>query len=168
MAISINRAHIVGRLGADPEKKGQDGGIVSARVATSSRWRDKDTGEMTERTQWHTVVVFGPAGQFLAQYGKKGDMIAVEGQIETRKWEKEPGSDVYFTEIVVRPYGGSVQLQSKDTQATGETTATRSPRKTDEYDRQKDIEREGQRAVGRGSFSRDLDDEIPFAPEWRG
>jgi len=113
MAINVNKAILVGRLGADPERKGTMGDMVTCSVATSEKWKDKD-GTPQERTQWHKVVVFAQQpGDYLAQYGRKGDLVAIEGQIETRKWERGPNEVVYITEIVVKPYNGSVQILSE-------------------------------------------------------
>lgn len=148
MAIHVNKAIIVGRLGADPEAKGQHGDIVNLRVATSESWKDKN-GERQERTQWHTVVIFTEqAGNFVKQYAKKGDLVYIEGTIETRKWERGPNDNVYFTEIVIRPYSGSVQLQRQG-------STEREP----EPERQEERPKPQQR---REQTSRDLDDEIPF------
>lgn len=110
--IYINKAIIMGRLGADPETR--TGGVVVCRVATSERWKDKQ-GEPQERTQWHSVVIFAEQpGRFLAEYGRKGDLVCIEGQIETRKWERGGDQeDKFYTEVVVRPFNGSVQLMSK-------------------------------------------------------
>lgn len=114
MAISVNRAVIVGRVGKDPVTAGRDGGIVKFSVATSEGWKDRATGERQERTQWHSVVVYNEhAAKFVRDYARKGDLVYVEGTIETRKYEKD-GQDVYVTEIVVRPFGGVVQLQSQE------------------------------------------------------
>ena len=113
MAINVNRAIIVGRLGADPEVKGRDG-FVTCRVATSESWKDKQTGERQERTQWHNVVVFNEHGaNFLREYAKKGDTVCIEGQIETRKFLDRDNQERWVTEIVVPRFGGSVQLMSQ-------------------------------------------------------
>jgi single-strand DNA-binding protein len=148
MAINVNRATILGRLGADPEQKGQQGDFVSMQVATSTYWRDKQTGERQERTQWHTVVIFVEAkANFIMEHAKKGDLVYVEGAIETRKWEKNPGETVYFTEIVIRPYNGEVQLMSQNSSRIQDQVEERQQKKEE-------------RRVP--NFSRDIDDEIPF------
>jgi single-strand DNA-binding protein len=116
MAISVNKVMLVGILGADPEIKGRDSQFVTLRVATAEYWKDKQTGERQERTQWHNVAVFNePNAKFLVAYAKKGDRVFIEGQLETRKWERGPNDTVFITEVVVKQFGGSVQLQSKDT-----------------------------------------------------
>lgn len=114
MAVNVNKVMLVGRLGADPEKRGGESGPVVCRVATSESWRDKKTGDRQERTQWHPVVVWHEQSQkFLLDYVKKGDLVYVEGQLETREWEKD-GEKRYTTEVVIRPFSGSVQSQSKE------------------------------------------------------
>jgi len=112
MAISVNKVMLVGRLGADPEQRRGD--VVTLRLATSESWRDKNSGERQERTQWHNVVIFNEVtARFVANFAKKGDLLYVEGQLETRKWEREGQEDKYYTEVVIRPYSGSVQIMSK-------------------------------------------------------
>lgn len=112
--INVNKAIIQGRLGADPERKGQGEGFVVFSVATSESWRDRASGERKERTQWHKVVVYNEqAAKFAETYLHKGDIVYVEGQIETRDWE-DAGVKKYITEIVVRPFSGSIQGISKD------------------------------------------------------
>ncbi len=108
----MNRATILGRVGADPEIRTFQSGdkVANVRVATSERWKDKDTGERKEKTEWHSVAVFGPAAAVVEQYVRKGDQLLIEGKIETRKWQDQSGQDRYSTEIVVRGMGGSIHL----------------------------------------------------------
>lgn len=156
MAISMNRAILVGRVGADPEKRGREGQIAALRIATSESWKDKRTGERQERTQWHNISVLSePTAKFVLQYVKKGDMVLVEGQIETREWDKD-GEKRYSTEIVVRPFGGQVQLQSKD---GGGRSGGSGGDDADGYSYGGDDRSSGRSS---GSAARDLDDEIPF------
>lgn len=171
MAISVNKVVLVGRLGGEPEVRGQHGDIVNLNVATSESWRDKQTGERTERTQWHKVVIFAEqVGKFICQYAHKGDLVYVEGQLETRKWERAPDDVVYFTEVVVRPFGGSVQLQSKDKREAEEPEERRGADRDLADQTARQAREEAALAKGKGkpkqeakrSFARDLDDEIPF------
>ena len=156
MAIHVNKAMIVGRLGADPEAKGAHGDMVTMRVATSESWVDKQSGERKERTQWHSVVIFNePTARFVLQYAKKGDLVFVEGQIETRVWERNPDDRVYYTEIVVRPFNGGVQLQSQE---RGDQQVRPAERREPAKPQPK------AKPQGRNL---DLDDEIPFMYEWR-
>jgi len=153
MALSLNRVTIIGHLGGDPERRGSDGAVVACRVATNEGYRDKETGEWVDRAEWHNVVVFGGGGQYLANKGKKGDLVLIEGKLKTRKWEKEPGNAIYFTEIVVQPYGDSVQLMSKDgsTPSGGADKEARNSRMSTKASEDR----------GR-QMSREIDDEIPF------
>jgi len=151
MAISINRVSIVGRLGADPQTRGSGEVPVTMRVATSESWT-KD-GERQERTQWHSVVVWNTqAAKFAAKYLKKGDLVAVEGGMEYRKWERDDGNERDIAEVVVRPFSGSVQGQS--TRGGDSGGDSRDDRDSGETSRSRD----------QGSQSRSgwEDDEIPF------
>jgi len=112
MAGSVNKVILIGNLGRDPEVRsfGNGGRVCNLTVATSENWRDKASGERRERTEWHRVVIFnenlvGVAERFL----KKGSKVYLEGQLETRKYEKD-GREVYTTEVVLRPYRGELTL----------------------------------------------------------
>jgi len=149
MAINVNKAIIVGRLGADPDVKRND--VVTLRVATSESWKDKQTGERQERTQWHTVVIFNPTtAKFIADYARKGDQVCVEGTIETRKWERGENDAVYYTEIVVKQFSGNVQLQSKGDR--------------EEREEQRPAQRREEKPESKPQQKREWldDDEIPF------
>lgn len=102
MARGINKAIIVGTLGKDPEVKYTAGGsaIVNISVATNEAWKDKNTGENVEKTEWHRIVIFGKLAEIAAQYLKKGSQAYFEGKIQTRKWQDQSGQDRYTTEIV--------------------------------------------------------------------
>lgn len=159
MAGSVNKAILIGHLGRDPEIRSfQNGGrIASMRLATSESWRDKDTGERKERTQWHSVVIFNePLVKLAEQYLRKGSKVYVEGQIETRKHVNEAGLERYFTEVVLRPFRGEITLLDRqDTGARGspeDYTRTDAPRENADQTR----------SFGSGGGSTDLDDEIPF------
>lgn len=110
---SLNRAQIIGNLGKDPEVRSFSNGgkVVNLSVATTEKWRDRNTNEVKEATQWHSVAIFaeGPA-KIAEQYLRKGSRVMIEGKIETRKWQDQSGNDRYTTEIVVRPYGGTILL----------------------------------------------------------
>jgi single-strand DNA-binding protein len=113
MAGSVNKVILVGNLGRDPEVRSfQNGGkVVNLRIATSETWRDKATGERKERTEWHSVAIFNEnIGKIAEQYLRKGSKVYVEGQLETRKWQDQSGADRYSTEVVLRPYTGSLTL----------------------------------------------------------
>lgn len=113
MAGSVNKVILIGNLGRDPEVRNfQNGGqVVNLRLATSERWKDRNTGEQRERTEWHSVAIFNePVGRVAQQYLRKGSTVYIEGQLETRKWQDQSGQDRYSTEVVVRPYTGSMTL----------------------------------------------------------
>jgi single-strand DNA-binding protein len=113
MAGSVNKVILVGNLGADPEVRSfQNGGkVVNLRIATSESWRDKNSGERKENTQWHSVAIFNEnLARVAEQYLKKGSKVYVEGKLETRKWQDQSGQDRYSTEVVLRQYGGELTL----------------------------------------------------------
>jgi single-strand DNA-binding protein len=113
MAGSVNKVILVGNLGRDPEVRsfGNGGKVVNLRIATSETWRDKQSGERKERTEWHSVAIYNEAlGKIAEQYLKKGSTVYIEGQLETRKWQDQSGADKYTTEIVLRQFRGELTL----------------------------------------------------------
>ncbi|WP_288942652.1 single-stranded DNA-binding protein [uncultured Roseovarius sp.] len=118
MAGSVNKVILIGNLGRDPEVRTfQNGGkVCNLRIATSENWKDRNTGERRERTEWHTVAIFNEALVRLAeQYLRKGSKVYIEGKLETRKWQDQSGQDRYSTEVVLRPYAGEMTfLDSRD------------------------------------------------------
>jgi single-strand DNA-binding protein len=113
MAGSVNKVIIVGNLGRDPEVRSfQNGGkVVNLNIATSESWRDKQSGERKERTEWHRVAILNEnLAKIAEQYLKKGSKVYIEGQLETRKWQDQSGAEKYTTEIVLRPYRGELTL----------------------------------------------------------
>lgn len=113
MAGSVNKVILVGNLGRDPEVRSfpSGGKVVNLRIATSESWRDKQTGERKERTEWHSVAIFNEAlGKIAEQYLRKGSTVYIEGQLETRKWQDQSGADRYTTEVVLRQYRGELTL----------------------------------------------------------
>ena len=113
MAGSVNKVILVGNLGRDPEVRTfQNGGkVCNLRIATSERWKDRNTGEQRERTEWHSVAIFSePLARIAEQYLRKGSKVYIEGQLETRKWQDQSGQDRYTTEVVLRPYRGELTL----------------------------------------------------------
>jgi single-strand DNA-binding protein len=113
MAGSVNKVILVGNLGRDPEVRTfQNGGkVCNLRVATSEQWKDRNTGERRERTEWHSVAIFSePLARIAEQYLRKGSKVYLEGQLETRKWQDQSGQDRYSTEVVLRPYKGELTL----------------------------------------------------------
>ncbi len=113
MAGSVNKVILIGNLGRDPEVRSfpNGGKVVNLRIATSETWRDKATGERREKTEWHSVAIFNEAvGKIAEQYLRKGSTVYIEGQLETRKWQDQSGADRYSTEVVLRPYSGTLTL----------------------------------------------------------
>ena len=102
MARGINKVILVGNLGQDPETRAMPSGkaVTNVRIATSDSWRDKQTGEQKEATEWHTVVFFDRLAEVAAEYLRKGSQVYVEGRLRTRKWQDKTGNDRYTTEIV--------------------------------------------------------------------
>lgn len=109
----VNKVILIGNLGQDPEVRylPHGGAVTNITLATSESWRDKQSGEMKEKTEWHRVVVFGKLAEVAGQYLKKGSQVYVEGQLQTRKWQDQQGQDRYSTEVVVN-VGGSIQMLS--------------------------------------------------------
>jgi single-strand DNA-binding protein len=151
MAGSVNKVIIVGNLGADPEVRTfQNGGkVCNLRVATSETWKDKNSGERKEATEWHTVAIFQEGLVRVAeQYLKKGSKVYIEGKLQTRKWQDQSGADRYSTEVVLQGFGGSLVMLDGPSGGKGDTP------KGDGYG-------------SGGRPSDDLGDDIPFAAEWR-
>ncbi|MEM7781378.1 MAG: single-stranded DNA-binding protein [Pseudomonadota bacterium] len=113
MAGSLNKVMLIGNLGADPEVRSfQNGGkVCNLRIATSETWKDRNTGERQERTEWHTVAIFSEGLVNVAEnYLKKGSKVFIEGQLQTRKWQDQSGQDRYSTEVVLRGYNGTLTM----------------------------------------------------------
>jgi len=113
---SMNKVELIGRLGKDPEIRSMQSGdrVANLSIATSEKWKDKNTGEKNERTEWHRVVVFNQGFMnFIEGYIRKGALLFVEGQLETRKWTDSNGVEKYSTEVVLRPYNSKLILLSK-------------------------------------------------------
>lgn len=102
MARGINKVILIGRLGADPETRymPSGGAVTNLRLATSESWRDRETGEQQERTEWHNVAMFGRLAEIAAEYLRKGSQVYVEGRLRTRKWQDRDGNDRYTTEVI--------------------------------------------------------------------
>ncbi|MEO1015599.1 MAG: single-stranded DNA-binding protein [Pseudomonadota bacterium] len=113
MAGSVNKVILVGNLGADPEvRQTQDGRpIVNLRLATSENWKDRNTGERRERTEWHRVVIFSEGlARVAEQYLRKGSKVYIEGQLQTRKWQDQSGQDRYTTEVVLQGFNSTLTM----------------------------------------------------------
>ncbi|SCB97216.1 single-stranded DNA-binding protein [Gilliamella intestini] len=108
----INKVILVGNLGQDPEVRYMPNGnaVANISIATSEIWKDKQTNENRERTEWHRVVIFGKLAEIAGEYLKKGSQVYLEGQLQTRKWQDQSGQDRYTTEVVINPIGGTLQI----------------------------------------------------------
>ncbi|EOC0578808.1 single-stranded DNA-binding protein [Cronobacter malonaticus] len=148
----VNKVILVGNLGQDPEVRymPNGGAVTSLRLATSESWRDKQTGEMKEVTEWHSVVLYGKLAEVAGEFLRKGSQVYIEGQLRTRKWQDQSGQDRYSTEVVVN-VGGTMQMlggkqQSDQPKQQSQTTKQKPPSQ--------------QSSVP----PMDFDDDIPFAP----
>ncbi|NNE23724.1 MAG: single-stranded DNA-binding protein [Rhizobiales bacterium] len=162
MAGSVNKVILVGNLGADPEiKRTQDGRpIANLRVATSESWRDKQTGERRERTEWHRVVIFSEGLCRIAeQYLKKGAKVYLEGQLQTRKWQDQSGQDRYSTEVVLQGFNSTLTML--DSRSSGDSSGFGSS--SDSFGQSSPMGGSGGGSQqSEQNFARDLDDEVPF------
>ena len=170
MAGSVNKVILVGNLGRDPEVRSfQNGGkVCNLRIATSENWKDRNTGERRERTEWHSVAIFSePLARIAEQYLRKGSKVYIEGQLETRKWQDQNGQDRYTTEVVLRPYRGELTLlDGRNDQSGGGGSYGDSGGHGGGDDRISGGGFPDDRGMDRGgagqSMPSDMDDEIPF------
>ncbi len=153
MAGSVNKVILVGNLGRDPEIRHTNDGmkIANLSIATSESWKDRNSGERRERTEWHRVVIFNEnLANVAEQYLKKGSKVYIEGQLQTRKWQDQSGQDKYTTEVVLQRFRGELQmLDSRQSSGDGGFGGG----SQDNY---------GGAPSGGGGGASDLDDEIPF------
>jgi len=173
MAGSVNKVILVGNLGADPEiRRTQDGRpIANLSVATSESWRDKNSGERREKTEWHRVVIFNEGLCKIAEsYLKKGSKVYLEGQLQTRKWQDQSGQDKYSTEVVLQGFNGNLTMLDGRNEGGGGGMSGGGGGRGGDYGGGGDFgggpsggDRGGPSGGSRsGGTSRDLDDDIPF------
>jgi single-strand DNA-binding protein len=163
MAGSLNKVMLIGNLGADPEirRLPSGGSVANMRIATSESWRDKNTGERKEKTEWHNVVVFNDnLVRVIEQYVKKGAKIYVEGQLQTRKYQDKSGQDRYSTEVVLQGFSGNLTLLDGRGEGGGGREMGES-RGGSDFGRSSPMERRPAPSSG-GARHSDLDDDIPF------
>ena len=157
----INKVILVGNLGIDPEHRvlPSGGGVTNVSLATSESWRDKNTGEQQERTEWHRVVFFNRLSEIAAEYLRKGSKVYVEGSLRTRKWQDQSGQDRYSTEIVAQEMqmldsrgagqqGGGGQMDQQQQYGGSQAAAPQQP--------------QAQQPVAAAAGADDWDDDIPF------
>jgi len=162
MAGSVNKVILIGNLGADPEVRtfGNGGKVANLRIATSESWKDKNTGERREKTEWHTVAIFSEGlVRVVEQYLKKGSKVYIEGALQTRKWQDQSGADRYSTEVVLSGFNGTlVMLDGRSGGGGGGYSQDRGSDSGPAPDQGGGQDSGGQTGGGRS----DLDDEIPF------
>ncbi|MDF1685320.1 MAG: single-stranded DNA-binding protein [Parvibaculaceae bacterium] len=158
MAGSVNKVILVGNLGADPEiRNTQDGRpIANLRIATSETWRDKNSGERKERTEWHRVVIFNEGlCRVCEQYLKKGAKVYIEGQLKTRKWQDQNGNDRYSTEVVLQGFNSTLTMLDGRNDGQGNQQGNSAESDSADY-------RGASGGQSGGTFNQDMDSEIPF------
>jgi single-strand DNA-binding protein len=147
MSGTVNKVILVGRLTADPEIKRLNTGdpIANLRIATSERWRDKQSGERKEKSEFHSVVIFNEQlAKVAEQYLRKGSKVYVEGSLQTRKWQDQAGNDRYTTEIVLQKFRGELEMLDRAENASGRSAAV------------------GGYGQEQSSYAADLSDDLPF------
>ena len=159
----VNKVILVGNLGKDPESKefGNGGRVVKFSLATSESWRDKNSGERREKTEWHNVVIFNEGiGKIASQYLKKGSKVYLEGSLQTRKWQDQSGADKYTTEVVLQNFNSNLTLlDGRDGGEGGGGGGERSGARDFGGGSSAPAKKP---AYGGGDFSDDLDDDVPF------
>jgi len=178
-ARGINKVILVGNLGQDPEVRYTPGGaaITNISIATSESWKDKNTGQTQEKTEWHRVVFFGKLAEIAGEYLRKGSQVYVEGKLQTRKWQDKSGQDRYTTEVVIdsfngvmqmlggrgegggAPMGGGGQQQSQGYQQQGHQQQAQ-PQNQQQSGNQPPVA--NQPPASGGDFDNSFDDDIPF------
>jgi single-strand DNA-binding protein len=172
MAGSVNKVILVGNLGADPEIRRLNSGdpVVNLRVATTETWRDRNSGDRQERTEWHRVVIFNDnLAKVAEQYLEKGMKVYIEGQLQTRKWQDQSGQERYSTEVVLQKFRGELQmLDSRGQGGEGQVGYSGGGQNYGGGEQGRGGSDFGQSGPGNrsggegGGFSRELDDDIPF------
>lgn len=175
MAGSVNKVILVGNLGRDPEvrRMGSGDAVVNLRIATSENWRDRQSGERKERTEWHSVVIFNEnLAKVAEQYLKKGSKVYIEGQLQTRKWTDQSGQERYSTEVVLQRFRGELTILDSRGEGGGRGEGDFGGDAGSDYGSSGPMDRAPARSGGGGrgqgggapasNFSSDLDDDIPF------
>lgn len=161
MAGSVNKVILIGNLGRDPEIRSfQNGGkVANLRIATSENWKDRNTGERREKTEWHSVAIMSEGlVNVVERFLKKGSKVYLEGQLETRKWQDQSGQDRYTTEVVLRNFGGTLVMLDGRGEGGGSQGGGGYGGGSDGYDQRGPSGSSGQSGGGRADF----DDDIPF------
>lgn len=157
----INKVILIGNLGQDPEVRYMPSGgtVTNITLATSETWKDKQTGEQKERTEWHRVVFMGKLAEVAGEYLKKGSQVYVEGKLQTRKWQDQSGQERYTTEVLVDSFNGVMQMLGGRPQGTGQQQAPASQQQGG-YGRP--TQQPAQTNHNYNEPPMDFDDDIPF------
>ncbi len=163
----VNKVILIGNLGRDPEVRymPSGGAVANVRIATSETWKDRNTGEPQERTEWHSVVFFGKLAEIVGQYLRKGSKVYVEGKLRTRKWQGQDGQDRYTTEVVVDVGGTMQMLDGKGSGGAGATAPYAPDTGAGGHVREPARSGSGSRPPDTGGGGDDdgpFDDDIPF------
>jgi single-strand DNA-binding protein len=158
MARGVNKVILVGNLGADPDTRYMPSGkaVTNIRVATSESWKDRTTGDMQERTEWHSIVMYDKLGEIAAEYLRKGSQVYIEGKIRTRKWQDKEGKDRYTTEIIAD------QMQMLGSRGGGAPSEPREPRSASRQAPAEDRSAAPVDEAGAAGGGGEFDDDIPF------
>ncbi|MEP1741618.1 MAG: single-stranded DNA-binding protein [Kangiellaceae bacterium] len=166
----VNKVILVGNLGQDPEVRYTPGGaaITTISIATSDSWKDKNSGQMQEKTEWHRVVFFGKLAEIAGEYLHKGSQVYVEGKLQTRKWQDKQGQDRYTTEVVVDGFNGVMQMLGGRGEGAGQGGGR--PQQQGQQAPQQNYQQQGHQPqpgaqpapAPTGDFDNSFDDDIPF------
>lgn len=174
----VNKVILVGNLGQDPEVKflPSGGSVANISIATSESWKDKNTGEQKERTEWHRVALFGKLAEIAGEYLRKGSQVYIEGQLQTRKWQDQNGQDRYSTEVVVQGFNGVMQMLGSRGENGGQQQGSYQAPQGGGYGAPQQQQQQGYQAPQQQAPQRqqqppqyneppqDFDDNPPFAP----
>lgn len=167
--MSVNKVILIGNLGRDPESRtfGNGDKVTNLRIATSESWKDKQTGERKEKTEWHSVAIFGPLAEIAEKYLRKGSKVYLEGKLQTRKWQDAQGQDKYSTEIVLQGFDAKMDMLGGPNEGGGnggQSGGGSSGGGGGGYGGADSRGRSdfGGSTAGRGGFTDDLDDDVPF------
>ncbi|QFQ32697.1 single-stranded DNA-binding protein [Buchnera aphidicola (Aphis fabae)] len=164
----INKVILIGHLGQDPEVRYMPNGnaVVNMTLATSENWKDKNTGETKEKTEWHRVVLFGKLAEIAGEYLRKGSQVYIEGSLQTRKWQDQNGLERYTTEVVVNISGTMQMLGNRNSNShnlsANENKSILKTKKVETIDPSKNLEKYKLKKEQIDSSEIDFDDEIPF------
>ena len=165
MAGSVNKVIILGNLGVDPEVRSfpNGGKVCNLRIATSENWKDKNTGERREKTEWHSVAIFSePLVRIAEQYLRKGSKVYIEGQLETRKWQDQSGQDRYTTEVVLRPYTSTLTMLDSRGDTSSQGGYLGGSKESNYPSDANNTSSNSSNDTSSPSAAQDFDDEIPF------